>query len=274
MQTLKLGISPCPNDTFIFAALVKNLFDTKGLTIQTTLADVEELNSKALSGELDVVKISVAQYPRIAENYALLRCGGALGYGCGPIVVARPDRDATAPSQTVALPGAMTTAALLTELCGKFPGPRMILRYDEVMPAVVERRADLGVIIHEGRFTYMNSGLEKIFDLGAWWEKEKGLPIPLGAIAIRRDRIPQVKLVEELIRTSLDRAHKDPGTIWTFILDHAQEMSETVIREHIKTFVNDFSHDVGNAAPAVTELVETAAKAAGIALPDKPIFAS
>ncbi len=280
MQTLSLGVSPCPNDTFIFGALLNGLIETGGLGIRPTMADVEELNRLAMAGRLDVVKISVAQYPRIAQDYALLRCGGALGYGCGPIVVGRSEWDFNQPGleplrpPTVAIPGAMTTAALLADLCGCFPGTRLVLRYDEIMPAVAAGNADLGVVIHEGRFTYEEFGLKRIFDLGAWWEEKKRLPIPLGAIAMRRNLAPLVDHMEELIRSSLSRAQQDPGTVWPFVLQHAQEMSDTVIRNHIKTFVNEFSRDIGQAESAVRELVQVAASAAGISMPHLPLFAT
>lgn len=286
MQTLSLGISPCPNDTYIFGALLGGHLDQHlaelALRIEPSLADVEDLNTKAMNGALDVVKISVAQYPRIAHDYALLHCGGAAGFGCGPVVVARPRVVRTGHDARntlcndrlkLAIPGAMTTAALLAGLCGKFPGPRIPLRYDRVMSAVADGTADLGVVIHEGRFTYREHGLEKIFDLGAWWEESTGQPIPLGAIAVRRELDAFAPRLEELVRASLAHARRDEASIWPYIRQHAQEMDKEVIRNHIATFVNDYSHDVGPAREAVKTLVRAAAEATGTALPDKPIFA-
>lgn len=273
-RQLSLGISPCPNDTFIFHGLVSARapadpgFDVARLV----MADVEELNCLAARGELDVVKISLAAVADAAPHYRLLSCGGALGRGCGPLLVARAadgragmassggipaiGQDGTPggiphaePSRwdisTLALPGARTTAALLAELA-QVPGSRIQMRYDEVMPAVARGDADAGVVIHEGRFTYASLGLELLMDFGVWWEETRNLPLPLGVIAVKRSLGAETAaLVAAAIRQSLAHAWSNPDDSREFIARHAQELSPEVCAAHIETFVTPFSLDVG-----------------------------
>ncbi len=271
MKTLSLGISPCPNDTYIFEALVHGRIDTGGLAFDTRLEDVETLNAKAERGEYDVVKISVAAAARFLDKYALLPCGGALGRGCGPLLVARPGaRLEDIADEPMAIPGKLTTAHLLLELTGLHHGPRPVLRYDEVIPAVAQGKVAAGVVIHEGRFTYEAHGLRKLLDLGEWWERDTGLPIPLGAIAVRRSLGPDIaRLVAEAIRASLTHARKHPEDAWLWITAHAQELSPEVIRAHIEMFVTDFSLDLREEGKAaVTRLLEAAARVEGMRLPE------
>lgn len=251
---LTLGYSPCPNDTFIFHGLASGGVEwPSGLDI--TLADVEELNSLAGKAALDVVKVSVAAAAGILDEYVLLRAGGAMGYGVGPILVAREAGDVNAlDGKRVAIPGRKTTANLLFSLCCKEAGVGVELVemvFDEVMPAVRAGEVDAGVVIHEGRFTFQEHGLSKVLDLGQWWEAFSGLPIPLGAIAIRRSLGQDTaRRMNEAIRQSLLAARENPAAAEGYIKSHAQEMDDAVIAEHIKTFVTDYSLDVGEGGEA------------------------
>ncbi|MCF8106339.1 MAG: 1,4-dihydroxy-6-naphthoate synthase [Desulfohalobiaceae bacterium] len=247
-KPLRLGISPCPNDTYIFYGLLEKIIGLEGFDLNTTLLDIQELNQAALRQEYDLIKISLAACPRIRENYRLLRAGAALGRGCGPLLVAREktglDRLRLA---RVAIPGRMTTANLLLRKHGFHQGQTLEMRYDLIMEAVCSGRAEAGLIIHEGRFTYPEYGLTKVLDLGQWWEEETGLPIPLGAIVARRELGPGFAgLAEEGIRKSLDFSAKHFAQAWPFIREQAQEMDQNTIRQHIQTFVTEFSHDLGD----------------------------
>lgn len=256
-EKLSLGYSPCPNDTFIFHGLAFGAVVWPG-GLDITLADVEELNSLALGGKLDVVKVSVAAAAGILDDYVLLRAGGAMGYGVGPILVAKGECDlASLDGKTVAIPGRKTTANLLFGLCCREAGVNVALKemvFDEVMPAVADGEVDAGVVIHEGRFTFQEQGMTRILDLGAWWEEHTGLPIPLGAIAVRRSLGEKVaREMNEAIRQSLLGARKNPEGARDYIKQHAQEMDDGVIREHIDTFVTDYSLDVGEAGVSAVE---------------------
>lgn len=254
---LTLGYSPCPNDTFIFHGLASGLVKWPG-GLDIILADVEELNSMAAAGRLDVVKVSVAAAAGVLDDYVLLRAGGAMGYGVGPIVVAKEMGDlASLEGKTVAIPGHKTTANLLFGLCCKATGVSVNLKemvFDEVMPAVAAGEVDAGVVIHEGRFTFQDHGMVRLLDLGAWWEEHSGLPIPLGAIAIRRSLGEDVaRRMNEAIRQSLLGARSNPAGAEGYIKSHAQEMDDAVISEHIETFVTDYSLDVGAAGVSAVE---------------------
>lgn len=270
-----LGISPCPNDTYIFEALIHGRvltsFDTS-----VHIADVEELNALACQGRLAVTKLSMAAAARILDRYVLLNAGAALGRGCGPLVVSRREL-AVEERRTarIAIPGRMTTANLLLSLTGQFSGSRTEMIFDQVMPAVERGEADLGVIIHEGRFTYADRGLRLVLDLGQWWEQTTGMPLPLGVIAARRDLgLETILRVEEAIRQSLLHARAHPEDGRAFIRGHAQEMDESVMANHIATFVNDYSLTLGaDGRKAMETLLEAAAKEEGISLPSLPFFA-
>jgi 1,4-dihydroxy-6-naphthoate synthase len=290
LRQLSLGISPCPNDTFIFHGLVSGIApaDPGFAVSRLVMADVEELNGLAASGELDVVKISLAALADAAPRYRLLTCGGALGRGCGPLLVARAAKGRPASGEppaagrygapgglsgaasigqdiaTLALPGARTTAALLAELAG-IPGRRVHMRYDEVMPAVARGDVDAGVVIHEGRFTYPALGLELLLDFGAWWEASRNLPLPLGVIAVKRSLGPEAAaLVADAIRQSLSHAWEKPEDSREFIARNARELSPEVCAAHIATFVTPFSLDVGvEGRAAITALAGPAFRLAG-----------
>ena len=269
-----LGISPCPNDTFIFEALIHGRSGSS-FDVRTHMADVEELNSLAEEGRLDITKLSLAAAARVLDRYILLASGAALGRGCGPLVVSRRPLDENERrTASIAVPGRLTTANLLLSLTGRFMGPRQEMIFDQVMPAVENGITDLGVIIHEGRFTYPDRGLRLVLDLGQWWEETTGMPLPLGVIAIRRELGPDTAMeAQKAIRDSLLHARAHPEEGRDFIRAHAQEMDDKVMASHIETFVNDFSLDLGEEGQkAVATLLGEAAKTAGIPLPQKPIF--
>lgn len=256
---LSLAISPCPNDTFIFCAMAGRY--------RLELDDVEALNRRAEQGEFDVTKISVAAFGRIREHYALLRAGGAAGFGVGPLLVAAAPRE---PGGRIAVPGERTTAALLLRLLGEFE--TVPLRFDLIEDAVLTGAVDCGVLIHEGRFTYESKGLVRLADLGEVWEERMRCPLPLGAIAIRRELGPEVaRRVDEEIRESLRHAWARPGECAGFVRRHAQEMAPGVIQSHIDLYVNDYTLDLDETA--VERLVAHGA-ACGLYPPSAlPLFA-
>ncbi|MQA92921.1 MAG: 1,4-dihydroxy-6-naphthoate synthase [Gemmatimonas sp.] len=260
MTRLTLGFSPCPNDTFIFHALVHDLVAAPGLAFDANLYDVETLNLLARELRLDVTKVSFGALPYLLNDYLLLRSGGALGRGCGPLIVSREDR-ATVPLRDarIAIPGRFTTANLLFRLhCPDAP-PGIELVYDRIMPAVVAGEFDAGLIIHESRFTYPSHGLRKRLDLGEWWEEETGSPIPLGCIVIRRSLANHADAVEAAIRASVESALADPTRSKAYVRANAQEMSEDITRRHIDLYVNAFSVDLGPGGEgAVDQLLDRA----------------
>ncbi|MGE4506695.1 MAG: 1,4-dihydroxy-6-naphthoate synthase [Desulfovibrionaceae bacterium] len=250
MRILTLGYSTCPNDTYIFGPLASGLVRAGEYGFHITLADVERLNRWAAEGEPDVCKVSAAALPKLLERYWLLRAGGAVGWGVGPVLVAR---EAATPQdlqgRRVAIPGRNTTANLLFGLLLEELGvevERVELVFDEIEPAVLSGDVAAGVLIHEGRFTYQRRGLRLVCDLGAWWEGSRGLPIPLGGIVMRRDLGEDAaRAVNEAIRQSLITARGDESLVWPYVIRHAQELSQSVILEHIRTFVTPYSLDVG-----------------------------
>lgn len=261
-KTIRIGLSPCPNDTFIFHALLHGLAGmAPGVRFEAHMADVETLNSLALGGELEITKISLGVMPHIGDRYALLSSGAALGWGCGPLVVAaRALEQEEIREGSIAIPGKMTTANLLLALTGQFRGPRREMIFSDVIPSVAEGKTELGVIIHEGRFTYRDAGLVKIMDLGQWWERAYGLPLPLGAIAVRRD-VPHdlAHAVQDGIRASLAHARANPGAALEFARRNAQELKDEVIRAHIDTFVTDYSLSLGDTGKkAIAALMDAA----------------
>ncbi len=256
---LSLAISPCPNDTFVFHAMADRY--------QLELDDVEALNRRAEADEFDVTKISVAAYGRIRERYALLRAGGAAGFGVGPLLVAATPRE---PGGRIAVPGERTTAALLLRLLGDFD--TVAIRFDLIEQAVLDGEADCGVIIHESRFTYERKGLVRLADLGDVWEKRMHCPLPLGALAIRRALGPAVaRRVDDEIRESLRRAWAHPDEGAAFVRRHAQEMSPTVVQQHIDLYVNEYTLDLD--ANAVERLVALAEQGGHSPPATLPIFA-
>ncbi len=247
---LSLGISTCPNDTYIYEALVAGLKDSP-FEWDVHFADVQTLNEMIMRGELDVAKVSAQVYPKIRKDYVCLGCGGAIGYGCGPLLLSSKS-GAFDPAQETVLPGANTTAALLFRFWygrkfGGSPQVRYAL-FNEVYSSLLDKSAAQGVTIHEHRFTWKRDGLHMLQDLGAYWEQETGSPIPLGiAVARRSLSYELVRNVEKEIRESLSMARKRSELVTPFIREKAQISDEKVIESHIKMFVNDFSESVGEA---------------------------
>jgi 5,8-dihydroxy-2-naphthoate synthase len=260
---LELGFSPCPNDTFIFDALVNGRVDTGGLRFEPVLEDVQTLNRWALEGRLDVTKISYGVLPLVAKTYLLLDSGGALGRGVGPLLVARPDRAEFRPeTAVVAIPGEHTTAHLLFSLAYPEAARKRFMPFSEIEEAVLRGAVDAGVIIHEGRFTYQAKGLVKLLDLGERWEAVTGAPIPLGGIVARRSLGAQLaREVDRLIRDSVEQALGAYPLITDYVKQHAQEMDEAVMRQHVDLYVNDFSVGMGEGGrSAVRKLIEVYAR--------------
>lgn len=259
---ISLAFSPCPNDTFIFHAWTHGLVAGAPAT-RVTFADVDVTNNAAERGEFDVVKVSYAALPWLLEKYRLLPCGGALGRGCGPLVLTRGDRpDLT--GARVAVPGERTTAYLLMRLwaAGQSPASISVVPFAQIMPGVRDGRFDAGLVIHEARFTYPRYGLTALADLGAWWESNTGHPIPLGAILARRDtERPELdaELLTGVIRASVDHAFARPQASAAFVAEHADEMDPDVQRQHIALYVNEFSRDLGaEGYAAIRELLDRA----------------
>jgi 1,4-dihydroxy-6-naphthoate synthase len=273
--TLRLGYSPCPNDTFIFFGLAEGKVDVSPYRLDITLADVEALNRKARNQELEVSKVSMSAVLHLLDDYWLLRSGGALGRGCGPLVVARePLTMEELAEKAIAIPGKMTTANLLLRLCGTHRGPSVEMPFDQIMGAVADGEVEAGVIIHESRFTYPALGLRLVVDLGEFWELKTGLPLPLGGIVMKRSLGPDAaRFVEAKIRASLLYTRSRPEEAWPYIRSHAQEMDSHVMQQHIDMFVNDFSLDIGGQGErAVRFLLEAAAREENTSLGDKPLF--
>ncbi len=247
-MTLTLGFSPCPNDTFIFDALVNKKIDTEGLSFDVRLEDVETLNQWAMQGQLDVSKISYGVLPLVLDRYELLAAGGALGNGVGPLLIARRH---IAPGDisecNIAIPGQHTTAHTLFSLA--FPAARHkeFMIFSGIEDAVLAGKADCGVIIHENRFTYQHKGLTKLLDLGEFWEKATGAPVPLGGIVLRGGQDPALGVkINSLIRKSLEYAFSQYPDLPDYVRDHAQEMDEQVMRQHIDLYVNNYSLSLGH----------------------------
>ena len=269
---LSLGFSPCPNDTFIFDALVHGAVETGGLEFDVQLEDVETLNARVARGELDVSKASYGAMPFMLDQYVLLRSGGALGRGCGPLVVAREDRHLTA--ARIAIPGRLTTANLLLRLWNPGLPEGIPLPYNEIMPAVERGEVDAGLIIHESRFTYAQHGLVRVVDLGEWWESDTGLPIPLGGIMARRALGAEIiAQLERAIRDSVEYAFRHPEASRDYVRLHAQELDDAVTRQHIELYVNHFSVHVGlEGERAVRTLFDRAQQAGVAGVPAAPLF--
>lgn len=265
-QLLRLGFSPCPNDTFMFHGLVNGGVDTPGFRVAPSLHDIETLNRMAMEGELEVTKLSFFAWLALKERYRLLNAGAAMGFGCGPLVVSRRSipREEMAGCRVV-LPGEWTTAHLLFRLWAPEAERRIFAPYDRIVGAVQSGEADCGVIIHETRFTYREAGLTAMADLGEWWEEKTGLPIPLGCIAARSD-LPGglVTALEGAIRRSIEAAVRAPRACLPYIRRYAREMDAGVLDRHIRTFVNDFSLSLGDAGRRAVDALEAAALEAGV----------
>lgn len=254
-----LGFSPCPNDTFIFDALVNNKIDTGNLSFDIFLEDVETLNQWAIKGKLDITKLSYGVLPQVLDDYIVLNSGSALGKGVGPILISKKQQEIPDINEsTIAIPGEHTTAHLLFSMAYPEAKNKIFLRYDEIEDFVLNGKG-LGVIIHENRFTYAAKGLYKLTDLGEYWENKTEKSIPLGGIVIKRsvDRIISSR-VDKLIRKSIDYAYQHHYEELTgYVKKHSQEMSDEVMRKHIDLYVNDYSKELGEVGKsAITELME------------------
>jgi len=280
-KTYKLAFSSCPNDTFIFKAIARELIDLHGYSFDIVLEDVETLNQKAAKGTYDITKLSFAAFGSLMEDYALLRTGSALGMGCGPLIISLPGRSIDDKNKPiVAVPGLGTTAYHLfrfymDDLFADTDTSIIPMPFEKIMPSVIEHKADFGVIIHEGRFVYKTMGLELKADLGLWWEDRTSLPIPLGCIAIKRNIDPGIaRDIQNLIRQSIDHAFLNPDMAYDYIQTYAQEMDEDVIQQHIGLYVNDFSIDIGeNGEAAITSFFEKAWALGLIEKSRQPLFA-
>jgi 1,4-dihydroxy-6-naphthoate synthase len=248
-MTLSLGFSPCPNDCFMFDAIVHRRIDLEGLEFDVRMADVEALNKAAFAGAAAVTKLSFHAYAYCAGNYVLLDAGSALGRNCGPLLISKrtiPTNEVAAGRLRIAIPGKYTTANFLMGLAFPAAQDKTEMLFSAIEPAVASERYDAGLIIHENRFTYEQKGLRKIVDLGEFWEGETGAPIPLGGIVVRRSLPDDVKTtVNRLVRRSVEYALANPQASLPFVRQHAQEMSEEVMYRHIDLYVNEYSVDLG-----------------------------
>jgi 1,4-dihydroxy-6-naphthoate synthase len=270
-MTLSLGFSPCPNDCFMFDAIVNKRVDLEGLEFSVRLADVEALNQAAFAGDADVTKLSYHAYAFCIGDYVLLDAGSALGRNCGPLLISKRaiSRDEVAAGRLrIAIPGKYTTANFLLGLAFPQAQDKTALVFSEIEPALLQDRFDAGLIIHENRFTYAAKGLRKIIDLGEFWEEETGAPIPLGGIVIKRSMPDDVKQrVNRVIRRSVEYAFAHRTASLDYVRAHAQEMSEDVMYRHIDLYVNEYSVDLGKEGRRAVELLFERAAATGIIPP-------
>lgn len=254
---IRLGFSTCPNDTFMFDAMVHGKVDTEGFEFELIMEDIFHLNRRALVGEVDVLKISYNAYGHVRDNYHLLRSGSAMGKGCGPLLIASEPYsidDLRSLDPRIAIPGINTTANLLLSFFAPDLLNREEMLFHEVMAAVAMQENDAGVIIHENRFTYQERGLHCIQDLGSYWEEKTGLPIPLGAICARKGMGPElIAKFERVLKRSVEYALANPEESQPFVQFYAQEMSEEVTKAHINLYVNEYSVDMGNEGLAAVE---------------------
>ncbi|MEO6317096.1 MAG: 1,4-dihydroxy-6-naphthoate synthase [Chitinophagaceae bacterium] len=255
---LTLGFSPCPNDTFIFDALVNKKIDTGDLDVEVVLEDVQTLNNLAIAGKLDISKISYGALPLVLENYIVLNAGGALGKGVGPLLISKElTGNEKINEKKIAIPGENTTANMLFSLAYPAARQKEFLVFSDIEDAVLTGKTDLGVIIHENRFTYQQKGLKKVVDLGEYWEEKTQSPIPLGGIVIKRsfDNAFQKK-IDRLIKESVAYAFGKYPLLADYVKQHSQEMEEHVMRQHIDLYVNDFSIALGTVGKhAVNQLL-------------------
>lgn len=267
-QKLQIAYSPCPNDTFVFDAWAHDRVPGAP-ALDVTFADIDITNGMAERGEFDVLKVSYAVLPYVLDEYALLPCGGALGRGCGPLVLTRePNADLT--GRTVAVPSERSTAYLLFRLWAADTVPGgvgeiVVMPFHEIMPAVRDGKVDAGLVIHEARFTYQNYGLHKLADMGEHWERTTGLPIPLGAIIAKRALGEErLKGLADAARASVRAAWDDPEASRPYVLEHAQEMDPAVADQHIGLYVNEFTADLGEDGYAAIRGLLTRAAAEGL----------
>src|SRR5947207_4377801 len=265
---LTLAFSPCPNDCFMFDALVHRRIDLEGLEFDVRLADVEALNKAAFAGDVDVTKLSYHAYAHCARDYVLLDAGSALGRNCGPLLISKRPisrEEAASGALRIAIPGKYMTANFLLGLAFPEARNKTELLFSDIEGAVLDGRFDAGLIIHENRFTYADKGLQKIVELGEFWEAETGAPIPLGGIVVRRSLPPDVQqAVNRIVRRSVEYAFAHRAASLPYVRAHAQEMDERVMYQHIDLYVNDYSVDLGRDGRRAVELLFDKAKALGV----------
>lgn len=272
---LSLGFSPCPNDTFIFDAMIHGKIDTEGLEFEVILGDVEELNQKAFRGELDVTKLSFHAFAHLTDTYCLLDAGSALGRNCGPLLIAKtPKSPKEIETSKIAIPGKYTTANFLLSLAYPKAQQKKEVLFSEIEGAVLKDEVDAGLIIHENRFTYQDKGLVKLLDLGEYWESTTGMPIPLGGIMANRNLEPQIlETVNRVLQRSVEYAFANPKSALPYICQHAQEMEEEVMYAHIDLYVNEFSRDLGRGGKAAVQyLFDKAIQLGHIPAPSNSVF--
>jgi 1,4-dihydroxy-6-naphthoate synthase len=264
-KELTFGYSPCPNDTYMFNAIAHGTVGVDGYKMRPVLHDVETLNHMAMDTVLDITKLSFYAWLKVKDRYQLLGSGAAMGFGCGPVLIARKlFTKAEIPGCRVVLPGQWTTAHLLFRLWAPDARQRFFTPYDRIFDELLSGRADCGVIIHESRFTFETAGFELVVDLGAWWEEITGLPIPLGGIAAKKKLgQPVIRKIDAAINRSIRRAMADPDETLPYIRQHAQEMDDMVLQAHIRTFVNDFSLALTRQGRRAIERLGSMAHAAG-----------
>ncbi len=257
MRKIRLLISPCPNDTYIFYALINQKIDTHGYNFIPEFYDIKELNEKAKQGYGDVIKVSFYAYSKLKNHYYLLRTGGAIGRGCGPLLVTIIGKTITSQS-IIAIPGIDTTAHFLLQFYLPEHNKKKVLLFHEIMPAVAKGEVDAGVIIHESRFTYKDYGLQCIQDLGAYWEEKTGCPIPLGGIIASKNlfSLNQIIEIENLIQESILYAQQHEDEVLKYCQNYAQEMDKEVMLAHIQLYVNDFSLELGKEGNHALQMME------------------
>jgi len=252
-----LGFSPCPNDTFIFDALVHGKIDTECLEFEVIMKDVEELNQMAFRKELDITKLSYHAFAHLTNDYVLLNAGSALGRNCGPLFISKNQHPISGIQHLrIAIPGKYTTANFLLLLAFPEAKNKVEMLFSEIEEAVLSGKVDAGVIIHENRFTYEQKGLKKIMDLGEWWEKETDMPIPLGGIAVKRDLSIEIQQkINRVLKRSVQFAFENPKSSYAFMHKHAQEMDKKVMYQHVDLYVNDFTLDLGEEGKRAVKLL-------------------
>jgi 1,4-dihydroxy-6-naphthoate synthase len=262
MQPLTLAYSPCPNDTFIFGAIAEQRIAVAPFQFDIQLADIQELNAIARKGQADIVKVSFLAYLFLQQIYELLPCGSALGKGCGPLLIARPGFDPAKIEQArVGIPGLDTTAHFLLHYYNPNIQNKKVLRFDTIIPALLNETIDLGLIIHESRFIYPSYGLALVADLGAHWERTTHFPIPLGGIIIKKALPQEVKIAfTRLLSQSIDYAFENPTTLKPYIQSLAQELGEDVINAHIQLYVNEYTRNLGEEGLASLAYMEKIVK--------------
>jgi 1,4-dihydroxy-6-naphthoate synthase len=279
MASYTLAYSPCPNDTYIFGALTNGLLDNAP-DVRVHLADIEELNTAAAQSQYELTKVSYGAIPFLMDRYRILPSGGALGRGCGPLLVARPAGSPTLfadyARQRIAIPGERTTAFMLLQLALGTRLKTVQMRFDRIVDAVANGEVDAGLIIHESRFTYRDAGLISIADLGEWWETMTLLPVPLGAILVRNDiGESEAKELDSAIRRSLAFARENEAAVMPYVREHAVEMSDDVLKSHIALYVNEFSDDLGETGREAVHALFARAHDAGILRREaEPVFAT